>query len=206
MDSNHLSSVGILGGGRIGTGLGVLLSRAGVDVVLGSRHPASTGPGELRRVRMTEAMERPVVVLAIPHDAIAEHLEALHARLPSDAVLIDCANAVTVREGRVCSALDRPHGQWLAERLPGVRVARAFSHVQDELLVSRATRQPRTWAVGIAADDERSSDQTRRLVSAAGYVPVTVGTLAESSPLDPGGALFPNMFLPGDMRDLIQAD
>jgi len=41
------------------------------------------------------------------------------------------------------------------------------------------------------------------LVAAAGYVPVVIGGLGRSAPLDPGGILFPNMFLPADMRRLV---
>jgi 8-hydroxy-5-deazaflavin:NADPH oxidoreductase len=71
------------------------------------------------------------------------------------------------------------------------------------MLTSRARRQPDTWAVAIAADDDHALSVTAHVVTAARYVPVPIGGLGQSAPLDPGGRLFPNMFLPGDMRDLL---
>lgn len=207
MNSNHLRSpsVGILGTGRIGAGLGRLLHQAGWDVVLGSRMPTGHVEGGPPRVTAPIALDREVVILAVPHDAIATHSEVLRSGIRPDSLVVDCANALTVRDGSLRSALDQPHGQWLAGLLPQVRVARAFTHVQDELLVSRATRQPDTWAVGVAADDEASLTQAQALIRAVRYVPVPVGALTDSAVLDPGGPLFPNMYLPADMRRLVQA-
>ncbi|WP_433443578.1 hypothetical protein [Nonomuraea sp. CA-141351] len=111
-----------------------------------------------------------------------------------------------VEDGRIRSALDEPHGRWLADLLPQAKVARAFTHVQDELLVSRATRQPDTWAIAVAADDAGALATASELVRSARYVPVSVGDLDHSAVLDPGGPLFPNMYLPGDMQDLLAGE
>lgn len=75
----------------------------------------------------------------------------------------------------------------------------------DGLLVSRASRQPNTWAVAIAADDESTVEQVQVQVRAAGYVPAAIGDLAHSGALDPGGPLFPNMYLPCDMHLLLES-
>ena len=72
-------------------------------------------------------------------------------------------------------------------------VVRAFSHIQEELLVSRAGRNPGVWAVGYAADALEERPRIESLLEATGYVPVFVGTLAESSLLDPGGSVFPHL-------------
>lgn len=38
------------------------------------------------------------------------------------------------------------------------------------------------------------------LVSNTGFVPVDIGLLADSAPLDPGGILFPHVFTVADMK------
>jgi 8-hydroxy-5-deazaflavin:NADPH oxidoreductase len=194
--------VGILGTGRMGQGLSELLRRAGHEVTLGSRTPADTPfPSSSLGVVATQNQ---VVVVALPHEAIEPNIEVLRT-MPAETIVIDVANGVRIEDGRIRSTLEKPHGRWLAELLPQVKVARAFTHVQDELLVSRATRQPDTWAVAVAADTPDALATASDLVLSARYVPVSVGDLGRSGVLDPGGPLFPNMYLPGDMRDLIHA-
>ncbi|MEU8310680.1 NAD(P)-binding domain-containing protein [Actinomadura sp. NPDC048955] len=192
--------VGILGTGRMGQGLGELLRRAGHHVALGSRTPADTGfpSSTLEHV----ATQSEVVLIALPHVAIEPNIDLLRTIAP-DTVVIDLANGVRVDDGRIRSVLDKPHGRWLANLLPHAKVARAFTHVQDELLVSRAMRQPNTWAVAVAADDPNALATASELVESARYVPLSVGDLDQSGVLDPGGPLFPNMYLPGDMYDLL---
>ncbi|MCA2230470.1 NADPH-dependent F420 reductase [Nonomuraea aurantiaca] len=192
--------VGILGTGRMGQGLGELLRGAGHDVALGSRTPADTGfPSSSLELVATQSE---VVLIALPHVAIEPNIDLLRTIAP-DTVVIDLANSVRVDDGRIRSALDKPHGRWLANLLPHAKVARAFTHVHDELLVSRATRQPNTWAIAVAADDPIALATASELVRSARYVPVSVGDLDHSGVLDPGGPLFPNMYLPGDMYDLL---
>ncbi|QKG23480.1 NADPH-dependent F420 reductase [Actinomadura verrucosospora] len=191
--------VGILGAGRMGRGLGELLRRGGHDVALGSRTPSDSQSSSLELA----AAQSEVVLIALPHVAIETNLALLRTIAPGT-VVIDLANGVRVDDGRIRSVLDRPHGRWLADLLPHVKVARAFTHVQDELLVSRATRQPDTWAIAVAADAPDALATADELVRSARYVPVPVGDLDHSGVLDPGGPLFPNMYLPGDMQDLLR--
>lgn len=195
--------VGIVGAGKIGLGLAVLLTDAGVEVTVGSRTPRNERFADVRwrMTTMTRAMGLDTVVLAVPHAAIEQTLHKTGGPRPGT-VVIDTANAVDPSSrDRFRSALDVPHGRWLQRLLPEAVVVRAFTHVQDELLVSRARRQPDIWAVAIAADDQRAVDIAARLVSAARYVPISVGGLDDSAVLDPGGVLFPNMFLPATMRE-----
>ncbi|MQY11088.1 hypothetical protein SRB5_12020 [Streptomyces sp. RB5] len=192
--------IGILGAGRMGRGLAELLGKAGHEVVVGSRMP---GRSSFPAVSLNHAITRSeVVFIALPHTAIEPNAELL-ATVTPDTVVVDLANGVRVEDGRIRSVLERPHGRWVADLLPQARVVRAFTHVPDELLVSRAVRQPNTWAIAVAADDAGALAIVSELVRSAGYVPVPVGDLNHSAVLDPGGPLFPNMYLPGDMCDLL---
>ncbi len=138
--------VSIVGAGKIGHGLAELLHRGGIEVRLGSRSPHDTRFSGSRYpvVSLSEAFACPVVILAIPHTAIEQTLAEY--RPEPDAIVLDTANALEfgAAAGGIRSALPMPHGRWLQQLLPEQHVVRAFSHVQDELLVSRATRQPGT--------------------------------------------------------------
>lgn len=68
--------------------------------------------------------------------------------------------------------------------------------------MSRAGRNPGVWAVGYAADALEERPRIESLLEATGYVPVFLGTLAESSLLDPGGSVFPHLFTAGDLQRL----
>ena len=59
---------------------------------------------------------------------------------------------------------------------------------------------PGLFAVAIAGDDPVAKLTVSELVNDAGFVPVDIGTLAESAPLDPSGVLFPHLFTPADMK------
>ncbi|MCX2184066.1 NAD(P)-binding domain-containing protein [Streptomyces sp. SKN60] len=191
---------GILGTGRMGRALAELLRAAGHEVVLGSRTPDDA---PVPAIGSAEAVERSdVVLVALPHVAIEPNIDLLSTIAPGT-IVIDLANAVRVVDGRIRSALDEPHGRWMADLLSHTKVARAFTHVPDELLVSRATRQPDTWAVAVAADDDDALSIAGELVRSARYLPVPVGDLDHSAVLDPGGPLFANLYLPGDMQDLL---
>ncbi|WP_433345618.1 hypothetical protein ACQP25_24595 [Microtetraspora malaysiensis] len=65
--------------------------------------------------------------------------------------------------------------------------------------------QPGFWAMVVAGDDPEANAIVHALVRATGFVPVHIGTLAESAPLDPGGVLFPHMFTPADLTAQISA-
>ncbi|MFT4127946.1 MAG: NAD(P)-binding domain-containing protein [Gordonia sp. (in: high G+C Gram-positive bacteria)] len=201
-------SVGIVGTGPIGQGLATLWADAGYDVTLGARSAASaahvTVPGSVTVGTFEDAARHDTVVLAVRHDAAADVATRLAPHLEGTLVL-DTMNAVTIRDGRAASALDRrvTEGQWLEGLLPGSVVVRAFSHIQDELLVSRARKNPGVWAVGYATDASDECPRIEQLITDTGYSPVFAGTLAQSSILDPGGAAFPRLLTYTDLRGLV---
>lgn len=201
-------SVGIVGSGPIGQGLATLWAQAGYEVTLGTRSAVSASlvsvPDSVRRGTFEDAARHDVVVLAVRHDGAAAVTTRL-APLLEGSVVIDTMNAVTVREGRAASALEDglTEGQWLARLLPGAVVVRAFSHIQDELLVSRARKTPGAWAVAYATDATAERSRIEQVIADTGYAPVFAGSLAQSSILDPGGAAFPRLLTRAELRGLV---
>ena len=203
-------SIGIVGSGPIGRGLATLWAQAGYEVTLGARSVASAAlvnvPDPVRVGTFEDAARHDVVVLAVRHDGAADVATRL-APLLRGSLVLDTMNAVTVREGRAASALEDglTEGQWLARLLPESTAVRAFSHIQDELLVSRARKTPGVWAVAYATDATTERPRIEQLISDTGYAPVFAGSLAQSSILDPGGAAFPRLLTRADLHGLVTA-
>ncbi len=203
-------SVGVIGSGPIGQGLATLWAHAGYEVTLGARSAESAAraavPDSVTVGTFEDAARHDIVVLAVRHDGASEVATRL-APLLDGVLVLDTMNAVTVREGRAASALDGglTEGQWLGGLLPGSVVVRAFSHIQDELLVSRARKTPGVWAVAYATDASAERPRIERLIEDAGYAPVFAGSLAQSSILDPGGAAFPRLLTRTELHGLVTA-
>ena len=195
--------IGILGTGPVGLGLAELFSRQGHAVRVGTRDPARgrvTPPAGVGLTSFQRAAEfGEVVLVAVRHAASAALLRRLEPAL-WEKLVIDADNAWVGADYR--AARFRPgetEGQWMARRIPRSRVTRAFSHIDWDVLVPAATREPHQWAAGYAADSDRDAGELAELINRVCYVPVRVGTLAESAPLDVGGVLFARMFRPDEM-------
>jgi predicted dinucleotide-binding enzyme len=208
--TEHKPSIGVIGAEPIGRGVATLLHLAGYQVRLGTRHPETVLshrlPSGVSVGSARQAAEAPVVIIAVRHSAAPAVLSVLKNALAGK-VVIDAMNA-WIRRDYVVAGLSSAltEGTWTARQLPGAHVARAFSPIDAESLVSSAVDEPGRWAVAYAADDEPAVAITERLIADSGYVPVRVGTLAESGPLDVGGTLWPYMFTPEDMRDALATD
>ncbi|MEV5572350.1 NAD(P)-binding domain-containing protein [Spirillospora sp. NPDC052269] len=209
--SRHL---GILGAGPIGRAIGRAWIAAGHTVTFGVRTP-----GKLRdlidelgpRAEVTSleqaAAAADIVLNALNHEAVDTVLAATAPHLAGK-IVIDAGNPMGVSaDGRIISTLpaDLTAGNHTARLLPRSTVVRAFTHVMDESLAYRGTAQPGFWGMAVAGDDPEANEIVHELVRATGFVPVHIGTLAESAPLDPGGALFPHMFTPADLAAQVSA-
>jgi predicted dinucleotide-binding enzyme len=199
----------ILGAGKIGLALATLWARAGHVICLGVRHPEKLSSIQqtlgtnvtVKKVKQAAA-ENEIIVLAVPYAAIPELIAEIKT-VVSHKIIIDATNPFGISpEGHVISTLGSniTSGSYMASLLPESKIVRAFSHIMEELLVSRGTKHPGLFAVAIAGDDLKAKEVVALLVKDTGFVPVDIGTLAESAPLDPGGILFPQFFTPADMQ------
>lgn len=199
-------TIGIIGTGPIGRGLAELWHRAGYQVTLGARsatsESAQLASEGIPVTTYDEAASAEIVVLSVPHAASEAVIHRLSERL-IDKVVISTTNAATLNNGQIVSALPlgESEGLRLSRLLPKSRIVRAFSHIQHELLVSRATMTPGLWAVGYATDHAEHT-QAELLLSDTGYSPISVGSLNNSAILDPGGAFFPRMLTKSEAQNL----
>lgn len=201
--------ISILGAGKIGLALATLWLRAGHSVCLGSRNPEKLQSVvdtlglkvSVKNIR-DAAAENAIILLAVPYSAVNDLISEIKNEV-SNKIIIDATNPFGISpEGHVISTLGPKvtAGTYMAQLLPNSIVIRAFTHILDELLVSRGTKQPGLFAIAIAGDNPAAKLIVSDLVNDTGFVPLDIGTLSESAPLDPGGVLFPQVFTLADMQ------
>jgi 8-hydroxy-5-deazaflavin:NADPH oxidoreductase len=202
MQNTKTISIGIIGAGKIGSALATLWHQKGYKISMGVRDLAKA-QNQLQRLRLpisaktvkATVAENDIIVLAVPYSAVPE-VTAEIKEIAANKIIIDATNPFEISpEGYVISPLGSTitAGSQMATLLPKSKIVRAFSHLMEELLVSRGTTQPGFFAVAIAGDDLDAKTAVSGLVQDAGFTPVDIGTLAESAPLDPGGVLFPKI-------------
>jgi 8-hydroxy-5-deazaflavin:NADPH oxidoreductase len=195
--------IAVVGAGLIGSALAGHLILAGNDVVIGARRPDDFSPPDYQRddidypVRtIQEAIDgAEVAILAIPNAAVPSFADRYRDRL-AGAVIIDPSNPFVWHDDGVMSIkhLDgKTSGMVTAEHFPKSSVARAFSHQLAETLWLRGRREPGRWGIGYAADENDTAWITADIITQTGFVPIRIGPLAHSAPIDPGGALFPGL-------------
>lgn len=190
-------SVGFIGAGKVGTALARHLIAAGDRVLLaGSGDPFLTqlvadtvAPGA-EAVWPAEAAASDVVVLALPLGRIAE----LDPAWFDGRIVVDATNHWESVDGHIDGLHDDAAGTsaWIARRLPGARLVKAFGHLGYHDLdgLSRPAGHPERVALAAAGDDEDAVDVVAALIDRAGFDPVPLTPLAAGTAWQPGTPAF----------------
>jgi 8-hydroxy-5-deazaflavin:NADPH oxidoreductase len=138
-------------------------------------------------------------VLKAVIDEILDPLTDKVAVVPSNPVSLDA-------QGNVVRVL--PDGQSsggvVAGWLPaGVHLAMAFGSMSADLLESSSNRSPEPAVLFYATDDDRAGEEVERLIRTAGFEPVKIGGVEQSSRLEVGGDLHDVVVGAAEARSLI---
>lgn len=183
-----MTTLGIIGAGKIGTNVAKAAIAAGYDVVLSnSRGPASLhetiqelGPKAQAATPEQAAAAGDLVLVAVPLHA--------HTQLPTEPlkgkVVMDANNYYPQRDGRI-EALDTnaaTTSELLQQHLPESRVVKAFNNITAHHIPADSTPPgtPNRRALPIAGDDAHAKATVAEFLNTIGYDSVDVGPLSNS--------------------------
>jgi len=190
----------IIGTGGIGSAIARELAAGGETLRLASADhesartlAAKIGPAAFAAADNGDALQgADAVILALRFtvlkDVIGEIADQLAGRLvvvPSNPITADAHGHLS----RLLPA-GQASGTLVAGWLPaGPRLAMAFGTLPADLLQSSSNQAPKRAVLFYATDDDQAGREVERLIRIAGFEPVKVGGLDQSTRLEVGGDL-----------------
>jgi predicted dinucleotide-binding enzyme len=192
-------TVAIIGTGTIGSTLAAEFAAGGQDFLLAGRDTgaaakiADSANGHAQAVSTDEAVQRAdVLVIAVWLDDFKQFIAQYGERL-SGKVIVDPSNPVGPDgAGGYHKVIGEQEssGQILAGLLPaGTPLVKAFGTLSAPSLAASSRREPERAVLFYAADDDAAGDLVAGLIQTAGFDPVRVGGLDQSSRIEMFGDL-----------------
>jgi 8-hydroxy-5-deazaflavin:NADPH oxidoreductase len=204
----------IIGTGGLGSVLSRQLASGGETLRLASADTASARKlaAQIGRDAVVAADNRDAlqgadaVILALRFTVLQSVITEIADPLTGKVVVVP-SNPVTLdAHGNVVRVLPtgQSSGKVVAGWLPaGAHLAMAFGSMSAGLFESSANRSPERAVLFYATDDDRAGEEVERLIRTAGFEPVKVGGVEQSTRLEVGGDLHDRVVGPAEARSLI---
>jgi predicted dinucleotide-binding enzyme len=207
-----MTSIGVVGAGRIGGNAARLLARVGHDVTVSfsrdaERLNALADEIGARAGTPAEAAQADVVILSVPWRMIDE---VLGETGPLDGkIVIDTTNQFGADGWE-----QMPDGLTAAQvnqrRMPGARLVKSFNTLTSAFQASEAGRPDPEQRVVLflCGDDAEAKEVVAALIRDAGFEPVDLGGLADAAVMEAPrrpGAVYGEEYRPADARAVAEA-
>ena len=203
----------IIGTGGLGSVIARQLASGGETLRLSSAsQSARTLAAEIGRAAVVAVDNRDAlrgadaVVLALRFTALTGVINEIADPLIDKLVVVPSNPLATDAQGNVVRLLPKGQssGEVIAGWLPaGAHLAMAFGTMSADLFESSSNRSPEPAVLFYVTDDDRAGKQVERLIRVAGFEPVKVGGLEQSSRLEVGGDLHDLVVGPAEAPSLI---
>jgi predicted dinucleotide-binding enzyme len=205
-----MTSIGVVGAGRIGGNAARLLARAGHDVTVSFSRDAerlqalATEIGA-RAGTPIEAAQADVVLLSVPWTMVDA---ALAETGPLDGkIVIDTTNQFGADGWE-----ELPEGltaaQFNQRRMPGARLVKSFNTLTSAFQASEAGRPDPRVVLFLCGDDAEAKAIVAGLIRDAGFEPADVGDLADAAVMEAPrrpGAVYGEEYRPEEARAVVDA-
>lgn len=192
-----MTTIGVLGAGKLGTVLARLSISAGFrTLVAASGDPGDIelildvlAPGAVARTAAQVAHESDLVILALP----LSNFRLVPAAGLNGKIVIDAMNYWSATDGTINEfESDVSSSELVQAHLSGSRVVKAFSHLGYHELDedNRPAGAPDRHVIAVAGDDERAVRTVADVVDRFGFDPLIAGPLRSGASFGPGSALF----------------
>jgi 8-hydroxy-5-deazaflavin:NADPH oxidoreductase len=206
----------IIGTGGLGSAIARQLSAGGESLRLSSADTesartlaAAIGQAAVVAVDNHDALRgADAVVLALRFSVLERVIDELADSLANRVVVVPSNPVSLDAQGNLIRLV--PHGQSsgqvVAGWLPaGTRLAMAFGTMSADIFEFSSRRTPEPAVLFYLTDDDRADGELERLIRTAGFEPVKVGGIEQSSRLEVGGDLHDLVLGPAEARSLIGA-
>jgi predicted dinucleotide-binding enzyme len=204
----------IIGTGGLGSVIARQLAAGGETLRLSSADSASAqrlaaeiGPTAVVAVDNHNVLQdADAVVLALRFTVLKSVIDEIADAL-TDKVVVVPSNPVSLdASGKLVHLLAKGQssGQLVAGWLPAAApLAMAFGSMSADLFKSSSNRSPEPAVLFYATDDDRAGKEVERLIRTAGFEPLQVGGVEQSSRLEVGGDLHDRVVALAEARSLI---
>lgn len=204
--------IGIIGAGAIGRIYATLWHKAGHEVFLSARKPdahrtfvASLGDRAYIGTPAEAAAFGDVILLAVNYPTVDTAIAEI-APYAVGKMVMDATNPLGQgADGKLERLI--PEGMVAADvmsaKLPRSRVTKAFTTLWTGYVETKADAATPTVGMPYAADAPTDAATLSRLIADAGFVPVEIGGLAASAPLDPGSPIWNVVLTPEEIRERV---
>lgn len=187
-------SIGIVGAGAVGSAIGAVLARAGIDAkILNRRGPLAMGPlATMLAPHVTagtreEVLGADLVFVAVPWTRLGEALGGVDW---TGRIVVDCTNALEGPSFRPVALDGLTSSEAFAQSfVPGARVIKALNHLLPHLLAGDPRAEGGRRVLFMAGDDADAKAALGGIIDRIGFYRIDLGGLKEGGRMMefPGG-------------------
>ena len=192
-----VSTIGILGAGRVGSAIARTALTAGYAVHIAGSGPAAdiqlivdiVTPGAVAMSAAEVAASADLVVLAVP----MHKFRSVDPATLASTIVIDTMNYWQPIDGELSEfSIDaRSSSEVVADYFPGARLVKTLNHIgyHDLETDARPAGDPDRHALAIAGDPATAA-VVAEVINRFGFDPVYAGSLASGAAFEPGSSIF----------------